>query len=309
MPLEEGDEAVRALVILEETNGNIMTSTTTTTSNDTAWRKALTRSMASAATWFVTEYPKLIFQQQQQTQQQHDHHHRTTKSIFGSTLQIYSETPWKNHVRGALSSAAQRGSSAYIMFYGQATISNLIMPKNKNNNDQQQQQSTWYYAGIAGLIGGGLSALVHTLFEPIKIRQEPLTWPVYRASLWPMAWRHALFDGTFFASCALLQQQGKDYHFSYAMQFGISALAASTVNLTHDVWKTQFIQALPCVSSPLEQQNQRQREQQQQRPIKWITVVRSLTVTSFRQQLLVKAIDLGFNWWATGLLYAYLFQL
>ncbi|CAB9519138.1 expressed unknown protein [Seminavis robusta] len=234
-------------------------------SEDTPWRKALTRSVASAGTWFVTEYPKLIFQRQQG--QAHP---------IQSSIQIYRQTPWNHHLRGAVSSAAQRGSSAFLMFYGQAAISNAIFGTTTN--------SSWLSSGLAGFLGGGVSAVVHTLFEPLKIRHDQrLTWSIYKASLRPMMWRHALFDGTFFATTSLLQE------YSYATQFGVSALAASTVNLTHDVWKTQFIRALP-------------------KRVRWITVVQGMTSTCFRQQLVVKAADLGFNWWVTGLLFAALFH-
>ena len=198
--------------------------------------------------------------------------------IVSPTL-LLNWPPWgtsiHHHLRGAMSSAAQRGSSALIMFYGQAYISRAIYG--------QENAPNWWSAGAAGFLGGGISSLVHTIFEPIKIRHEPMSLRVYQASLWPMMWRHALFDGTFFATSTVL------HDCSYATQFGISALAASTVNLTHDLWKTQFIKALPL-------------------RLRWITVVRSLTFSSFQQQLGMKATDLGFNWWLTGLLYAFLFS-
>lgn len=238
---------------------------TSSASDEAPWRKALTRSIASFGTWFVTEYPKLILQQQRQSHSKHP---------LLKTLDIYKATPMNHHLRGAMSSAAQRGSSALIMFYGQAYISRSIYGRDKAPN--------WWSAGIAGFLGGSISSLVHTLFEPIKIRHEPMSLRLYRASLWPMMWRHGLFDGTFFATSTLLEDC------SYATQFGVSALAASTVNLTHDLWKTQFIRALP-------------------QRLRWITVVQGLTPTSFQQQLLVKASDLGINWWLTGLLYASLF--
>jgi hypothetical protein len=236
--------------------------------DDAPWSKALSRAIASSGTWFVTEYPKLLFQQQQR---------HPTPLI--SSLQIYRQTPWNNHVRGVLASFAQRGTSAFIMFYGQATISKAIHQHDGHGSHVPE----WRSAGMAGFLGGGISALVHTLFEPIKIRHAVLTRPVYLASLWPMMWRHALFDGTFFATNACL------YDRSYATQFGVSALAASTVNLTHDVWKTQFIQALPS-------------------RLRWMTVIQGLTLKSFQQQLVIKAADLGFNWWVTGLLFSYLFH-
>ena len=242
------------------------------------WKKAATRSMASFGTWFCTEYPKLILQQQQQ------HRHSNSKSpLLVKSFQIYKATPWQHHLKGAVSSAGQRGSSAWIMFYGQAFISQSLY----HDQDRNGQQPPWWTAGIAGALGGGISSLVHSIFEPIKIRHEPFSWRIYKASVWPMMWRHALFDGTFFATSTLMDSS-EQYSFSYATQFGLSALAASAVNLTHDLWKTQYIRALP-------------------RRLKWVTVVQSLSRKSFRQQLVVKAADLGFNWWVTGLLYAYLF--
>jgi hypothetical protein len=108
-----------------------------------------------------------------------------------------------------------------------------------------------------------------------------------------MMWRHALFDGAFFATSTYIQTQHN--HVSNAAQFGIAALAASMVNLTSDLWKTRFIRQLPLLPG---RWNPR---------LKWITVVQGLTFTSFRRQLMMKGLDLGFNWWLTGLLYAFLF--
>jgi hypothetical protein len=244
---------------------------TKTVGDASPWQTALTRSVASFGTWFITEYPKLILQQQQ------SHH---AKHPFVATLNVYRSTPFRDHLRGAASSACQRGSSAWIMFYGQSYISNIISDGAENR--------TWWSSGMAGFLGGGISSLVHTVFEPMKIRHESITWNVYRASLWPMMWRHALFDGTFFATSTSLQTHY--HHASYATQFGVAALAASTVNLTHDLWKTQFIQQWTS-----------------HHRLKWITVVRGLTSQSFGQQLGMKASDLGFNWFVTGLLYAAMF--
>lgn len=238
------------------------------------WQTASTRSLASFGTWFVTEYPKLILQQQ--------HHHHSKHPLL-ATIDVYRATPFRDHLRGAASSACQRGSSAWIMFYGQSYISHAIYGDAANR--------TWWSAGMAGFLGGGTSSLVHTIFEPMKIRHETISWHVYRASLWPMMWRHALFDGTFFATSTYLQTHYS--HVSYATQFGVAALAASTINLTHDLWKTQYI-----------------REWSQQMPhrgLKWITVVRGLSLRAFGQQLGIKSSDLGFNWWVTGLLYAAIF--
>ena len=224
--------------------------------DDAPWQKALTRSIASFGTWFITEYPKLIFQEQQGLHSKHP---------LVDTFRVYRATPFRNHLKGATSSACQRGSSALIMFYGQSYISKMI------NGDSSAH--TWWSSGMAGFLGGGVSSLVHTLFEPIKIRHEPITWHVYKASLWPMMWRHALFDGTFFATTTYLQTHHN--HVSYATQFGVAALAASTVNLTSDLWKTQFIRQLPLLPGKC---NPR---------LKWITVVQNLNMKSFQQQLVV----------------------
>lgn len=276
--------------------------TATKIQEDAPWHKAMTRSMASFGTWFVSEYPKLILQQQQAATK------GVNKFPLVSALNTYQSTSASNHFRGALSSAAQRGSSACIMFYGQSYISHsLLYTLQKEKNEPPTPGTVAMTAGLAGLLGGGASSLIHTLFEPIKIRHEPLTANIYRASLWPMMWRHALFDGTFFATSACLEQYNQNpqnsYQFGYATIFGVSALCASTINLTHDLWKTQYIQALPS-SSPSSSSSL----QQQLAPrLKWRTVVQSLTRQTFRQQWTMKAFDLGFNWWVTGLLYAALF--
>jgi hypothetical protein len=255
----------------------------TTTTEEPPWRKAMARSLASCGTWFVTEYPKLIYQQQQQ----HDHNTSKQKHPLVTTYDVYMKTSPSNHLKGATSSAAQRGSSALIMFYGQAYILqgiNFVMGQ-QDDTSRLKQIAT---SGLAGFLSGGVSSLVHTLFEPIKIRHEPLSWNIYKKSLWPMMWRHALFDGAFFATSTAFDDHTK---YSYATQFGVAALVASTVNLTHDVWKTRFIQAIPS-------------------RLKWIAIAKPLIMSSgkqFRQQLYVKAADLGFNWWFTGFLYALLF--
>ena len=266
----------------KENSTSEMTQSSQPCAAESPWKKAAARSIASFGTWFCTEYPKLIVQQQQQQQHSKSGGGKTGNLlILLNSFHIYKNTPFKNHWRGALSSAGQRGSSAWIMFYGQAFISQTIY----HGPDTTSGAIPWWTAGLAGVFGGGISSLVHSLFEPIKIRHEPLSWRVYSASLWPMMWRHALFDGTFFATSSLLET---NYSLSHATQFGLSALVASTVNLSHDVWKTQYIKALP-------------------KRLQWLTVVRSLSWASFRQQLAVKGADLGFNWWLTGLLYGYLF--
>jgi len=222
-----------------------------------AFNKAQSRALASAGTWFITEYPKLLVQSRP----------------FSTTWEAYRSTSVGHHIRGASLSALQRGSSACIMFYGQSWIANVL---------GSPTSSATANAGLAGFISGGASSFVHTIFEPMKIRQESFSFDVYRKSLVPMFWRHALFDTAFFATNAALIDQ------AYSVQFGVSALVASCVNLIHDVWKTRVIQGLP-------------------KRLSFVTVLRSLSTVEYTKQLCWKSIDLGANWFATGVLYSHLF--
>ena len=95
----------------------------------------------------------------------------------------------------------------------------------------------------------------------------------------PMFWRHALFDMIFFSSTTALKDK------PYSTQFAISALAASCVNLFHDLWKTQLIKSLP-------------------KRIKFITTLKTLNPMELSKQMSWKGMDLGTNWWMTGFLYA-----
>ncbi len=224
-----------------------------------AFKKAGARAIASSFTWFLTEYPKLIAQ--------------SGKVPLSELISIYKNTSLKNHIRGSLSAAAQRGSSACIMFYGQYYITTAM---------NKPTESAALNAGLAGFLSGGASSLIHTVFEPMKIRHEGFKFNVYVRALVPMFWRHGLFDATFFAMNSTL----KDY--SYATQFAVSALAASCVNLSHDLWKTQLIKALPT-------------------RVKYISVLRDLTLREYGKQMVMKSLDLGMNWWLTGLLYQKVF--
>lgn len=165
------------------------------------WKTAATRAIASSGTWLITEYPKLILQQQRR-------HHFNHPLL--ATLDVYKATPFRDHLRGAVSSSCQSGSLALIMFYGQRYISHIMIQTNST-------ESTWNSSGMAGFLGGGVSSLVHTIFEPMKIRHERISQPLYSASLWPMMWRHALFDGTFVATSTYLKTHYD--HVSYATQF------------------------------------------------------------------------------------------
>jgi len=226
-----------------------------------AFNKAYARAASSSITWFITEYPKLITQQ-------------NGAKPLAEMLAIYRNTSIKNHLRGSLTAAAQRGSSTALMFYGQYYI---ITAMNKPT------EYAVVNAGLAGFLSGGVSSFVHSAFEPLKIRHEGFKFSVYKKAIVPMFWRHGLFDATFFAMNTLL----KDY--SYPTQFAVSALAASCVNLPHDLWKTQLIKALPA-------------------RVRFMDVLRSLTMSEYSKQMLAKCADLGVNWGMTGLLYQSVFM-
>ncbi|KAJ1386989.1 hypothetical protein B484DRAFT_459899 [Ochromonadaceae sp. CCMP2298] len=222
-------------------------------------RKASSRALASSLTWFGTEYPKLIIQSGNTTAQ---------------AIAIYKNTAFTSHLRGAVSSAAQRGSSACIMFYGQSYIEAAM---------GKPTEYAVVNAGMAGFISGGLSSFVHSIFEPLKIRHgEGFRLSVYKKALVPMMWRHALFDMSFFSCGALLADK------PYSTRFAVSALVASSINLFHDLWKTQLIKALP-------------------KRVKFITVLRSLTPAEYFKQMAYKSFDLGANWWLMGFIYEQLF--
>ena len=70
-------------------------------------------------------------------------------------------TKFSTHMQGAFASASQRGSSAGIMFMGQHVVNQAI---------GEPTRFVAVNAGLAGLIGGGASAFIHSVFEPLKIR-------------------------------------------------------------------------------------------------------------------------------------------
>ena len=227
-----------------------------------AIRKACCRAVASGFTWFITEYPKLLIQSGNGT-------------TLAQSFAIYKKTPITSHLRGAFSSAAQRGSSTCIMFYGQYYIAATL---------GKPTEYAAVNAGIAGFISGGVSSFVHTIFEPMKIRHgEGIKWSVYRKAIVPMFWRHALFDMSFFSCGTLLKEH------PYSTQFAVSALVASSVNLFHDLWKTQLIKALP-------------------KRVKFLTVLSGLTPKEYMKQMAWKSMDLGANWWLMGFMYQRLFD-
>ena len=233
-------------------------------------QKAFARSISSFFTWYMSEYPKLLIQRG-----------KTIKELTNA----YRKTSISSHLQGSLSSVGQRGASAFLMFYGQNYISTKM---------GTPTEIPMVNAGLSGFVSGGLSSLVHTIFEPMKIRLEkkvaaghsPLSInqgiKIYTRSLKPMFWRHALFDGTFFATSSLVQDH------SYSIQFAVSAFMASCANLTHDVWKTKLIRSLPY-------------------RVTYLMILRNMTFREYSKQLIWKSFDLSTNWFITGLIFSSLF--
>jgi len=101
---------------------------------------------------------------------------------------------------------------------------------------------------------------------------------VHLAAL-PMACRHGIFDGLFFLTRQTLVDYGVS---SPAVQFGASAAVGSAGNLVFDIWKTRSSVRAPERTTLL-------------------SVAQSLSPSSFGRQLVVKAAELGGNWFVTGL--------
>lgn len=230
-------------------------------------QKATARGVSSFFTWYLSEYPKLLIQRGDNVKEM---------------VKSYRRTSLSGHLQGSLSSMSQRGASAFLMFYGQQYVSTNIVgsPTNIQMID----------AGLSGFVSGGFSSFVHTIFEPIKIRIEKKGVPfsinhgikIYTRSLIPMFWRHAIFDGVFFATNNLIQDQ------PYSIQFAVSAFMASCANLTHDVWKTKLIRSLP-------------------HRVTYFMILRNMTFREYNKQLLWKAFDLSTNWFMTGLFFSCFF--
>lgn len=96
--------------------------------------------------------------------------------------------------------------------------------------------------------------------------------------------------GAFFATNSLVRDK------SYSVQFTLSALSASVCNLAHDIWKTQVIKSL---------QSNNVDNRKVAVTVTLLQVLQSLTVKEYFKQLSMKSIDLGFNWFLSGLFYDY----
>lgn len=104
------------------------------------------------------------------------------------------ETTYANHIRGATASATQRGSSTFLMFYGQRHVNELLNKLSVESN-LPIEENGFIMSGFSGSIAGGRSAFIHSIFEPMKIRNENFKLGIYYRSLNVMVWRHAIFDG------------------------------------------------------------------------------------------------------------------
>ena len=90
-----------------------------------------------------------------------------------------------------------------------------------------------------------------------------------------MAFRNAVFDGTFFGMNTLLEDQHA------GVRFGIAAATSSLVNLVFDVWKTLQMKHYPT-------------------RVYLRGVIVDLRWSSFLMNYMVKGTDLSVNWLAVG---------
>lgn len=214
-------------------------------------QNALCRCLASFLTWPI-EKSKLIYQAE-------------GMPIVSRLIVI----PTASHIRGALASCAQRGGSAFLMFFiqGKMNVYTSSISISKSVNE-----------AVAGALAGLISAPFHTYWELMKIRLgQPVTMSSYRAALLPMMLRHSVFDGSFFYVNDLFS----DY--SSATRFGLAAASASFCNLIFDVWKTQRMHRYP-----------------QHTPL--FRVLASLRISTFLSNYVVKGIDLTANWTVVGII-------
>ena len=215
--------------------------------SDHATRNSQARMVASALTWPV-EKSKLLFQAS-----------RPVSSFW--------KLPLRHHVMGMVSSSLQRGGSAFLMFYTQSKLSNVL---HSTTSSPVVNQS------LAGALGGTVSAPFHTYWELIKVRGTLPSFKIYHLSLVPMLFRHGVFDGTFFAVHALCPS---DY--GSGVRFAASAATASFTNLVFDVWKTRGMQEFP-------------------KHVRFRAVVKSLPPRVFLANYVVKGAELSTNWFVVG---------
>ena len=208
----------------------------------------LSRAIASPLTWPV-EKSKLLYQ-------------GGNRTVIKSLVSL----PTRHHGLGMMSSASQRGGSAFIMFQLQAFVYRATEGRTSSRVTDQ---------AIAGFLSGMLSAPFHTYWELIKIRGKAPCIGSCWTSLKPMALRNAVFDGTFFGMNTLLE----DRH--AGVRFGIAAATASLANLVFDVWKTLQMKHYPT-------------------RVYLRGVIVDMRWNSFLMNYLVKGTDLCVNWFAVG---------
>lgn len=219
------------------------------------------RVLASALTWPV-EKSKLLYQGGSSN----------AYAVFTDLRKVR----FTHHALGILSSATQRGGSAFLMFQIQSIVYPHVVdvaPSIHANN------------ALAGFLAGILTAPFHTYWEIIKVRGMLPCRYTYLVSLRPMMARHAVFDGTFFGVNSYVGEYYQKHHHNNntntGIRFAIAAASASFTNLLFDVWKTRQMTLYPRIV-PLWQ------------------VCASISFGPFVKNYLVKGTDLTLNWFAVG---------
>ena len=194
----------------------------------------------------------------------------------GNIFHRLTYLPVNQHAMGMLSSALQRGGSAFFMFYGQSHMYGLT----KGSTDSMVLDQAF-----AGGLSGTLTAPFHTYWELIKVRGGLPCSRSYKMCLYPMAFRHAIFDATFFGVNSAVGQE--EYHSS--IRFALAAASASCMNLLWDVWKTRQMEAFP-------------------KRVRFASIFWNMKWRSFVRNYLVKGTDLTANWFVVGCLKEQLFS-
>lgn len=223
---------------------------------------------ASALTWPI-EKTKLLYQGSSTTPTSANSASITGRQSCNMIINRLIQLPIQQHMMGIVSSGLQRGGSAFFMFYTQSQIlqyTNQVTP------------SPVLDQAIAGGVSGAITAPFHTYWELIKVRGTMPSFGAYRTCLYPMLFRHAIFDATFFGVNTAV---GTDTTHA-GVRFALAAASASFMNLIWDVWKTRQMEYYPKRV--------------------WLAqgVLASMTMRSLLSNYLVKGTDLTANWFAVG---------
>jgi hypothetical protein len=243
--------------------------------------------------------------------------------LLRNVVKRFFEIPATQHGVGMISSAIQRGGSAFFMFTCQSQVYNWT---------EGMSRSHIVDHCFAGFISGAITAPFHTYWELAKVRGGlPSSFTMYRSALLPMILRHAVFDGVFFgvsAACdvnerhTLIENSSNNDNNSTntnryvttttssissprenegedpttilshsGVKFGLAAATASFANLLFDVWKTRRMELFP------------------QRVGFMTGVVQTMKVSSFLTNYLIKGTDLTVNWFVVGCLKDHVFTL